>query len=532
MIRDLGTVRPGTVLYVPFHTFDSNDPSASVTITGLAVTDIEIYKDGSTTQRASDNGYTLLDTDGIDFDGTTGIQGFSIALADNSTAGFFSAGSQYWVVVASVTIDAATVNFVACTFRIGYPAAVIDTTIATLASQTSFTLTAGPAEDDALNGMWAVIHDVASAVQCSWVQILDYTGSTKTVTLVAGPTFTAAATDNISVMFPAPLQPTVTGRTLDVSSTGEAGVDWANVGSPTTTLALTGTTIATTQKVDVETIKTNPVVNGGTITFPTTATLASTTNITAGTVTTATNVTTVNGLAANVITATSIAADAITAAKIADGAIDAATFAASAITSTVLAADAITAAKVAADVGTEIGTAVWATTTRELTALDEDNTTIDLNGSAIGSVVGAVGSVTGAVGSVTGNVGGNVVGSVASVVGAVGSVTGLTASDVGAIKTATDKLTFTVANQIDANVLDWKSATAPAMTGDAFARLGAPAGASVSVDVAAVKTDTAAVKAKTDSLTFTAAGQVDANVQRINDVTITGDGQPGTEFGV
>lgn len=40
------------------------------------------------------------------------------------------------------------------------------------------------------------------------------------------------------------------------------------------------------------------------------------------------------------------------------------------------------------------------------------------------------------------------------------------------------------------------------------------------------------IKAKTDSLTFTVAGQVDANVQRINDVTITGDGQTGTEFGV
>jgi hypothetical protein len=39
-------------------------------------------------------------------------------------------------------------------------------------------------------------------------------------------------------------------------------------------------------KVDVDTIKTNPVVNGGTITFPTTATLASTTNISAGTITT------------------------------------------------------------------------------------------------------------------------------------------------------------------------------------------------------------------------------------------------------
>lgn len=37
--------------------------------------------------------------------------------------------------------------------------------------------------------------------------------------------------------------PTVSGRGLDVSAGGEAGVDWANVGSPTTTLALTGTSL-------------------------------------------------------------------------------------------------------------------------------------------------------------------------------------------------------------------------------------------------------------------------------------------------
>jgi hypothetical protein len=69
-------------------------------------------------------------------------------------------------------------------------------------------------------------------------------------------------------------------------------------------------------KADVDTIKTNPVVNAGTLTFPTNETLASTVNITAGTVTTSTNVTTVNGLAANVITAASMAADA--SAEIAD----------------------------------------------------------------------------------------------------------------------------------------------------------------------------------------------------------------------
>ena len=40
-----------------------------------------------------------------------------------------------------------------------------------------------------------------------------------------------------------------------------------------------------------------------------------------------------------------------------------------------------------------------------------------------------------------------------------------------------------------------------------------------------------AVKAKTDSLIFTVAGQVDANIQYVNDVAVTGNGQAGTEWG-
>jgi hypothetical protein len=42
---------------------------------------------------------------------------------------------------------------------------------------------------------------------------------------------------------------------------------------------------------------------------------------------------------------------------------------------------------------------------------------------------------------------------------------------------------------------------------DTFVRLGAPAGGSVSADIAAVKTDTAAVKAKTDNLPATPASE-------------------------
>lgn len=249
---NLGKVNPGSTVYIPFSSF-AGSTGASITLSGLAVTDVEVYKDGGTTQRASDNGYTLLDTDGIDFDGITGIHGLSISLADNSTAGFWASGSRYFVVISSVTIDSQTVNFIAATFTIGYEGSVLDTTIATLSSQTSFTLTDGPAEDDALNGQWVIIHDVASAVQKGIALVLDYTGSTKTVTLAAATTFTAAATDNISFMGPAPLQPSTTGNKLDVSSGGEAGLDWSNIGSPTTVVGLSGTTVKTATDVETDT---------------------------------------------------------------------------------------------------------------------------------------------------------------------------------------------------------------------------------------------------------------------------------------
>jgi len=110
-------VEAGDTLPILFDTFDGGT-GASITLTGLAVTDVEIYADGGVTQRASDSGITLLDTDGIDFDGITGIHGFSIDLSDNDDAGFYVVGSWYHVVVSAVTIDAQTVNFIAAAFRI------------------------------------------------------------------------------------------------------------------------------------------------------------------------------------------------------------------------------------------------------------------------------------------------------------------------------------------------------------------------------------------------------------------------------
>jgi len=113
------------------------------------------------------------------------------------------------------------------------------------------------------------------------------------------------------------------------------------------------------------------------------------------------------------------------------------------------------------------------------------------------SVTGAVGSVTGAVGSVTGAVG-SVTGAVGSVTGAVGSVTagvtvttnndktgyGLSSAAVQAIWDALTSALVTVGS-IGKKLADWVIGTT--QTGDSFARLGAPAGASVSADIAEIE---------------------------------------------
>lgn len=112
-----------------------------------------------------------------------------------------------------------------------------------------------------------------------------------------------------------------------------------------------------------------------------------------------------------------------------------------------MAADVLTAAATAADFGTEVGTAVWATASRTLTANTNLN---DLSAAGVRAAVGLA----------------------------------------------------------SAN-LDTQLSTI-----DDF-----------------LDTEVAAIKAKTDSLTFTVAGQVDANIQSINDTTIVGNGV-SPKFGV
>ena len=99
----------GDTVYFPFDSYDSN--RASVTITGLAVTDIEPFRCSDEVARASDNGYTLMDTDGIDLDGRTGIHGFKINTGENSHVDFWDDGETYFIFVDAITVDGQTVRF-------------------------------------------------------------------------------------------------------------------------------------------------------------------------------------------------------------------------------------------------------------------------------------------------------------------------------------------------------------------------------------------------------------------------------------
>lgn len=295
--------------------------------------------------------------------------------------------------------------------------------------------------------------------------------------------------------------------------------------------------------------------------------LATPTNITAGTITTATNVTTVNGLAAGVITAASVATGAIDADALAADAVTE-IWAGSTAPSATTIANAVwdmdaTGHQTQGTFGQAIGDpvadtntiykavvtdAAGATVGVDVVAVKAETASIQTDTNDLQTQIGTAGAGLTAINlpdqtmNITGDITGNLSGSVGSVTGAVGSVTaGVTVTtnndktgyglSAAAVQSVWDALTsaLTTVGSIGKKIADWTIGTA--QTGDSFARLGAPAGASVSADVAAVKADTAAIKAKTDSLTYTVAGQVDSNVQYVNDTLINGAGTAGNPWG-
>ena len=99
---------------------------------------------------------------------------------------------------------------------------MVDTTIATLASQTSFTLTAGSADDDAYNNCTIIIEDVSTATQKAMGIISNYAGATKTITLKYDPAiFAMSTTDKVYIIAENALKSTLANRQLNVAADGD-----------------------------------------------------------------------------------------------------------------------------------------------------------------------------------------------------------------------------------------------------------------------------------------------------------------------
>ncbi|MCP5010025.1 MAG: hypothetical protein GY942_08625, partial [Aestuariibacter sp.] len=102
MVPYLGDFSEDQTVLIPFNTFSSDDPSASVTITNLADADLKVHKDGGTTQIATD-GATIA----IDYDSITGNH---LATIDTSAHADYAIGSDYHVRMEGTTVDGATIN--------------------------------------------------------------------------------------------------------------------------------------------------------------------------------------------------------------------------------------------------------------------------------------------------------------------------------------------------------------------------------------------------------------------------------------
>lgn len=130
----------------------------------------------------------------------------------------------------------------------GTPALSVYKDNSTTQSTTGVTLTA---DFDAVTGLNHFAIDTSADgtfySSGSFFDIVITTGTVDSVSVVGSvvASFTLRKTST--------LKPTTAGRTLDVSAGGEAGVDWANVGSPSTVLNLSGTTIKTATDVETDT---------------------------------------------------------------------------------------------------------------------------------------------------------------------------------------------------------------------------------------------------------------------------------------
>ena len=508
-----GDYNKGETVRIPFNTSGADGASITIATNGTP----KAYVDGSTTEITT--GVTLTE----DQDAITGRH---FIVVDTTGSGF-TIGSDVDVAIDANTIDGKTVNAWVGKFSLNKKTALTPVVgLAQAGAAGSITL---PASASSTNDLYkgAIITVVYGTGAGQSRLCTGYVGSTKVASVdpnwAVTPDTTSAHVVTATAPSPATALPDVNTKTIGGQTASAAGT----VTFPNATLA--STTNITSATVDVTKWNGSAVATPDTAGYPKitikngtgTGELDFTSGVvkanlaqilgtalteTAGqiaaafrqffniasptstmnTLTTVTNVTTVNGLAANVITAASMATDA----------------------------------------GAEIADAVW----------DEvlsGHTTAGTAGKGLidSSSAGNPWS-TDLVSGYTGTQAGNIL---------------------NAVKAKTDQLAFSTANQVDAQVKSMaaNTVTASAVATDAVTELQsglATASAlstaqsdlttikgavdtEVAAILAAVDTEVAAIKAKTDQLTFTVSNQVDANMQSINDATVTGNGV-SPKFGV
>ena len=101
MVAYYGDFAEDDTVNIPFNTFDSNDPSNSVTATDLIASDIYVHKDGSATAITTDGATIDIDAPGV---------GAHMITIDTSVDAAYATGSEYSVRVDGVTVDGGTVN--------------------------------------------------------------------------------------------------------------------------------------------------------------------------------------------------------------------------------------------------------------------------------------------------------------------------------------------------------------------------------------------------------------------------------------
>jgi hypothetical protein len=456
MTINFGTVPAGSVLPIFFTTY-AGATGASITLTGLAVTDIEVYKGTSMTQRASDAGYALMDTDGIDVDGVTGFHGFSIDTGDNTDASFYSVGGFFTVLVSAITVDGQNVNFIAATFRLGAAEAV--------AGYQPVDVTHISGDSSAADALEAAYDETAGPVPQHGIidQGTAQAATSTTLQLRAAASF--ADDEIIGAVI------TITGGSAGVgqsrqitdyvSSTDTATVDaWTVTPTGTITYQVHACPPASSIPPDVNVASLD---SGAVAAIQSGLALASDLAVVAADVTLAKATT--DKLDTTLQAATGspgdweFRADALRRAPTGSG------------------------GSGGGASETDIAAAVWAHAGRTLTALDEDSTTIDLDNT-------------------------------------IRSAVGLASANLDTQLAAIDAKTANLPSDPADQSLVITATTA------IYDRIGAPAGASVSEDVAAVKAQTAAIETDTQDLqsrvpAALVSGRMDASVGAMQNDVIT-----------